>query len=179
MTAVVAPPLPEHAGRRARPAAPSPLLAVAALLVLALGVSAVLGFRILIVRSDSMAPAVRAGDVVITGVTRPGEVGVGDIVTFRDPSRSQALVTHRVVEAQRQGGRYAFVTKGDANTGKEQWSIDAGGSVGVLAFRIPRIGYGLAQATAPTVRATLLILSAVLLSVAAVRRIWGVPAKGG
>lgn len=161
--------------QRARQWTDTAALVVLSAAILSLLVFAALmasGHRILIVRSGSMAPAISTGDVVVTRMVDPTHVSVGDVVTFRDPSRSGELITHRVVKRRIEGAKVSFLTRGDANTGTEQWSVDEDGTVGKLAFRIPKVGYGLAWAGAPLARAVLLIAGAVLLAVAAIRRIW-------
>src|SRR5687767_8761046 len=86
------------------------LVVAAAALVLTL-VAFTDGLRPFVVRSGSMAPAIDTGDIVVTRPVTPDQLGSGDVVTFRDPSRSDALVTHRVVKVTQQGDRYSFVTK--------------------------------------------------------------------
>jgi signal peptidase len=140
---------------------------------LAVGLGMALGYRALIVRSGSMAPAIETGDMVVTRLVRPSAVSEGDVITFQDPSRDGELVTHRVVETGRQGGQISFVTKGDANTGQEEWSVDDHGTVGAMAFRIPKAGYVLAWLRTPAVRTSLVIGAALILSFLALRRIWG------
>ena len=63
--------------------------------------------------SDSMAPAIGAGDLyfVVEGAT----VGPGDVVTY-EATGPRGLVTHRVVGETTAG----FVTKGDANPSTDQ-----------------------------------------------------------
>ena len=119
-----------------------------------------------------MAPEIAAGDLLVTRLVRPIDVSVGDVVTFRDPSRNGELVTHRVVEALDEGARFSFVTRGDANTGVERWSVHAGGSVGLLALRIPSLGYALAWLHLPAVRAALLLGAAGILALVGLRRVW-------
>lgn len=148
------------------------LLISGAVVLLSVGAGALLGFRALVVRSGSMAPAIQAGDVVVTRLVRPSTVEPGDIVTFRDPSRHGDLVTHRVVQALSEGDRLAFVTRGDANTGEERWSITRDGTVGAAAFRLPGAGHLLAWLQMPAVRTSLLVGSALVLAALALRRIW-------
>ena len=148
------------------------LLGSAVLVLVALGALLASGHRVLIVRSGSMAPAIQTGDVVVTTMVGPSDVAVGDVVTFRDPSREGELVTHRVVKARVEGGSFRFQTRGDANTGSEQWSIEADGKLGRLWFTIPKAGYPLAWMGEPRIRAGFLIVGALLLGFATVRRIW-------
>jgi signal peptidase len=148
------------------------LLIAGAVIVLSVGVGAALGFRALVVRSGSMAPAIESGDVVITRLVRPSAVEPGDVVTFRDTTRQGELVTHRVVQVTREPDRVSFVTRGDANTGEERWSIDPHGTVGAAAFRVPGAGHLLAWLRMPFVRTALLVSSALALAALALRRIW-------
>ncbi|HEV8682132.1 MAG TPA: signal peptidase I [Actinomycetota bacterium] len=148
------------------------LLIAGAVILLSAGVGAALGFRALVVRSGSMAPAIESGDVVVTRLVRPTAAQPGDIVTFQDSSRQGDLVTHRVVEVRRESDRVSFVTRGDANTGEERWSIDSHGTIGATAFRVPAAGHVLAWLRTPTVRMSLLVSAALVLAVLALRRIW-------
>jgi signal peptidase len=148
------------------------VLAFVTLCLLSLIVLWATGFRALIVHSGSMAPTIEMGDVAVTRLTRPGSVAAGEVITFRDPSRSQVLVTHRVVSKQRSGDRYSFTTRGDTNNAIERWSIEADGTLGRLVFRVPNIGYGLWWVTAPPVRIALVAGAILILGGVAVRRIW-------
>lgn len=89
-----------------------------------------------------------------------------------DPSRQGELVTHRVVSVEEKQGKLAFVTKGDANTGTEQWAIEADGEIATVQFTIPKVGYWLSWSADPARRVALLLTACVLLAVAALRRIW-------
>ena len=66
---------------------------VALLAVGAVASAVVLGYRPLLVRSGSMAPAIHTGDVVLSRLVEAREISVGDVVTFRDPTRDQRLIT--------------------------------------------------------------------------------------
>lgn len=148
------------------------LLIAGAAILLSVGIGALLGFRALVVRSGSMAPAIQSGDVVVTRLVRPSVVRPGDVVTFRDPSRQGDLVTHRVVQVRPEGDVLAFVTRGDANTGEERWSIPRDGTIGAAAFRVPAAGRVLAWLRMPALRISLLLVSALALAALALRRIW-------
>lgn len=142
------------------------LLVVILATVMGLAFLAAGGFRILVVKSDSMAPALKAGDVVVSRMVHPEELAVGDVVTFRDPSRARHLLTHRVREVEVGENSYGFVTQGDANTGAERWELPTDGKLGVLELRIPRVGSAVAALTSPIAR--LILLALALLSLAGV-----------
>jgi signal peptidase len=129
-------------------------------------------FQVLIVRSGSMSPAIDTGDVIVTKEAHPGDVRVGDIITFRNPAKSEELLTHRVMSVTREGESFSFVTRGDRNTGEERWSIDDEGRIGLFKFRVRRLGYALAWVVAPRVRAALVAGAALVLGFAVLRRIW-------
>ncbi len=145
-------------------------LAITLLVVLAAGTLA--GYRPLIDHSDSMRPAVRAGDLLITHDQPASAIRVGDIVTFTDRALGSKLITHRVVALRGSGTRIAFMTRGDANSASESWSAARGASVGKLLVRVPAVGRGMAWMTAPWPRSILLGLAALVLSAALLRRIW-------
>ena len=164
--------LPERRTRRFLDSAASVACAAAVLVLIATAIATAAGFKLLIDRSDSMQPAIAAGDLIMTKRVRPIEVEAGAIVTFRDPSRGSELVTHRVLKKRHQGGRVAFVTRGDANTGVERWSIDADGTLGMLTWRIPKAGYAASWFRLPVVRFGFLALGTLLVGGVALRRIW-------
>lgn len=92
--------------------------------------------RLYIVRTNSMAPALQAGDAIV--LRPPGQMpAVGDIVTYE---KSGKVITHRVVEI-RDG---AAIVKGDANEGPDPWSVRPSEIRGIAAARIPYLGYFLA-----------------------------------
>ena len=126
----------------------------------------------MIVQSGSMAPTLRPGDAIVARTVSPDEVGVGDVVTFRDPSRQGMLVTHRVVERKREGAEFSFVTRGDANTGEEQWSIAENGKLGRLETRVPAIGRALRPLTGFAGASTAIAVTLALVAAAALRKIW-------
>jgi signal peptidase len=130
------------------------------------------GYRSFTVRSGSMTPAIETGDVVVTAPISPLDARVGDIVTFVDPEGTGKLFSHRVQSVQRQGSTVAFVTRGDANTSTEHWRVPADGSIGKVAYRIPKIGWALAWIDAGPVRLALIAIPALLLLWAALMRIW-------
>lgn len=145
-------------------------LALTLLVVLLLAMAA--GYTPLIDHSDSMRPALRAGDLLITHAEPAASIRPGEIVSFRDPALRGKLVTHRVVLARASGRRIDFLTRGDANSAPESWSAARGGSVGKLVLRIPEVGRAMAWMADPWTRTILLTLTALLLSTALLRRIW-------
>lgn len=138
-------------------------------------VGSMLGYRALTIRSGSMTPTVRVGDVVVDTSVSPLTVRPGQIVTFRDPAIGQQLVTHRVVSLRRVGKEVDFVTKGDANLVTEHWSVPVTGHLGRKVLVVPGLGRIVAALSAKTVRVIALVLSALLIGGLGLRRIWRQP----
>ena len=131
-----------------------------------------LGYRSFTMRSGSMTPAIETGDVVVTEPVSPLSARVGEIVTFLDPEGSGRLFSHRVQSIRATGGVVHFVTRGDANTSVERWSVPADGSVGRVAYTVPKLGYALVWTGTPEGRIALVAIPALLLCFSALARIW-------
>ena len=143
-----------------------------AVLALALIVPSFFGYGSLTVLSGSMMPTLHVGDVVVEHRVSPLSVRVGDIVTFRVPEHQSRLYTHRVVSIEADGADVSFVTKGDANTGVERWTVPASGTIGRVELRIPYLGYVTNRAGSRIGRFALLVVPALLLALVELRRIW-------
>lgn len=143
------------------------LACVLVLLAAGVGLRAA-GVAALVDRSDSMAPAIHAGDVLLTRQARADQVRARDIVTLRDPA-SNHLITHRAVSVSTTGGRTTIVTRGDANEGAERWVVPAGAPVRRLAARVPLAGHALLALASPALRLLLGALGVALLAAAVLR----------
>lgn len=97
----------------------------------------VLGLRPVVVTSGSMAPTIRAGDVVLYEPTAgDASLAPGTVVTFRDPTRGNRLVTHRVVRNEPDG----LVTRGDANPSDDGAPVPPSHLVGRGRLLVPYLG---------------------------------------
>lgn len=130
------------------------------------------GHRSYTVMSGSMEPAIETGDVVVNRPTSPRDARVGDVVTFKDPSRAGRLVTHRVLRRVNRGDQVAFVTRGDANTTTERWTVPAQGRIGRVVFDVPKAGFVMARLRQPTFLLLVIVLPAVVLAAFEIRAIW-------
>lgn len=124
------------------------------------------------VRSGSMTPAIRTGDVVVVRPIAPAEAAVGDIVTFKAPDGSGRLLVHRVRAISRSGDEFEVTTQGDANTTQEHWKVPADGTIGTVAYRIPMLGFAASWINSPPGQIGLIIVPAVLLALSFLIRIW-------
>ncbi len=147
---------------------------IGAALGIALAVTAPLafGFRSLTVLSGSMEPLLRTGDVVVVATIPPSRARVGDVVTFPDPENGDRLITHRVRYARATVEDVRFVTRGDANTGEERWSVPRDGTIGRVTYRVPKLGYVLHAVRSPAGRVALVAIPATLLAAYALSAIW-------
>jgi signal peptidase len=145
---------------------------LAAGFVAALVAPAAIGWRPLTVMSGSMSPHIHTGDVVVTRPLAAAEITPGDVVTFRDPLDAHRLITHRVRMVAIHGRVVDVVTRGDANTGVENWSVPVGGSVGRVVYRLPRLGYVLHPLAMPMAQLFFLGLPVLLWGLLTLRAIW-------
>lgn len=92
------------------------------------------GWQPFVVRSDSMAPSVRRGDVVLVDpAARPRR---GDVLTYRRPGSGP--VTHRLVGGDAAGG---YLTKGDANRQADPQPVAPDAVVGRVRVLVPLLGW--------------------------------------
>ncbi len=86
-----------------------------------------------VVLTDSMAPTIRAGDVIIlkSPTTR---IAPGMIVTY---SWNDKIITHRVMKVEGD----TIITKGDNSDQADPWIIPVSNVIGVAYFSIPYLGY--------------------------------------
>ena len=93
-----------------------------------------------IVLTGSMAPAISAGDIIITTpITRKAPM-VGDVIAYdakRFNGEKVAIFSHRIVGGDIKSG---FIVKGDANKSPDPQKPTGQDILGVVIFVIPVIG---------------------------------------
>lgn len=102
-----------------------------------------LGLSPMIVVTNSMDPAISAGDMVIVRRTEPELITVGDVISFYNPQNieKKGVITHRVIGIEeREDGSRLFTTKGDANNTPDPASVPEDRLVGVYKESIPYLG---------------------------------------
>jgi signal peptidase len=96
-------------------------LVLAATLAVAVGAGVVAllhaGTTAYAVKTGSMVPTYRPGDLVVDEPAPPGSLHVGDVITFQSGS---GLVTHRIHDITPAG---IIHTKGDANRTADVWDV--------------------------------------------------------
>jgi signal peptidase len=137
--------------------------------LLAATVPMAFGDRTFVVRSGSMTPAIRTGDVVAVRGIPAATARVGDIVTFDNHGK---FTSHRVRSIVARGNKLAFVTQGDANTGQERWQVATNGTIGRVVDRVPMLGFVVVQVRSTVGQLLLIVLPALALGLLVLRRIW-------
>lgn len=119
-------------------------------ILLALALIAVLaplaGFRLDVVQSGSMSPAMGVGDLAVASPVRPEDIGVGDTIIFRSRDGGM-LVCHRVIAVNESDG--TFQTKGDANEDPDLYPVRPQDVVARVGVSIPVLGYAVGFMKSP------------------------------
>ena len=140
-------------------------LAVAVFALLAVGPH-VLGYRTMTMLTGSMAPMIEPGDVTVVTPIAVADVTDGMVITYHQPIGDRSLVTHRVVEVQRDAaGAVTIRTKGDANEAIDPWTATLEGDT---AYRVravvPELGHLIQALRAPVLTQVLLYGAPALLA---------------
>lgn len=79
------------------------------------------GIRMFTVATGSMEPVYEVGDVLISKEISPEDIKIDDDIVYRGNKGSfdGKIVTHRVIDIQKDGENYKITTKGVANTEKD------------------------------------------------------------
>lgn len=127
-------------------------------------------YKILVVKSGSMEPAIHTGSVV---VTRPEiEYRAGEVITFKNKGDAKNSITHRIVKAEGQGTSAVYTTKGDANNADDIGKVPKSDVIGKVMFSVPYFGYAVDFAKKPLGFALLIIVPAGLIIIEEVLNIW-------
>ena len=110
------------------------IAAVIILVILLWGVK-LFGYSPYTVLSGSMEPKYHVGSVIYVTDVTPGELKVGDPLTF---TLGGNVITHEIIEIK--GGGSAFVTQGLTNNISDG-EIPASNIIGRPVFSIPYLGY--------------------------------------
>ena len=98
----------------------------------------IFGYTILNVLTGSMEPSIKPGDIAIVKLTDQESINIGDIITYRS---DESLVTHRVIDIQKESGTTLFITQGDANNTIDEEPVSPNQLIGSYVFKIPKLGY--------------------------------------
>ena len=127
------------------------------------GIAQARGDRLYVVMSDSMSPALRAGDAVLVRPVRSDQLRPGMVVTFR-AGGTGAVTTHRITELRTVDGSRYVQTKGDANAHPDPDLTPVAGVVAGLDVRWRGVGPWVVWAQSREGRLLLLGPALILLS---------------
>jgi signal peptidase len=138
-----------------------------------------LPYRTYAVLSGSMAPAIPVGSLVIDLPVAADQLHDGDVVSFHRPDAAGQMITHRIVQVDRQGaGNPALLrTKGDANNAPDPWTVSAGPDSWRVAAVVPGAGYVLGYLRSPLGQILTFVGPALLLGVMLLGDLWRRPSE--
>ena len=89
--------------------------------------------------SSSMSPSINRGDaVIIKKINKNTKLKVGDIIAYKE---DKITIVHRIHELQTYKNKEAYLTKGDANNGADNYIVPRDHVKGVIKLRVPFIAY--------------------------------------
>lgn len=93
----------------------------------------------LVIASNSMAPKIKKGDIVIIQDKDVNKIEKGEVIRYK---MDGYYVVHRVVMIrQDSNGKLEFITKGDNNESIDLFAVKENQVAGVVKFDIPYAGY--------------------------------------
>jgi signal peptidase len=127
-------------------------------------------YKVLVVLSGSMEPAIKTGSLVI--IKPVSDYKVGDIVTFGQFGETKSPITHRIIEVTTsENGTKLYTTKGDVNNGPDQNKISNKDIVGKALIDIPYLGYAVDFAKKPVGFALIILVPAAIIIIDEVKNI--------
>jgi signal peptidase len=120
-------------------------LAVIALLLIVSSFPITGNFRVLVVKSGSMQPALKTGSIVV--IKPAQQYKVGDIITYQ--YEPDLLITHRIYQIKKEKGQTAYIVKGDANNAPDPDEVNPKKVLGKVWFSLPYLGYAVDEAKKP------------------------------
>ena len=118
------------------------LILVASTAVLVIVLPAVVSGTPLTVLTNSMAPKLPPGTLVVIRPTPIDEIGIGDVLTYQIESGKPALISHRVVtRSMDTNGVTTFTTKGDNNSLADPEPVQEVQIKGTVWYSFPWLGY--------------------------------------
>jgi signal peptidase len=118
------------------------LILVAAMAILVVAIPAVVHGSALTVLTNSMAPKLPPGTLLVIKPTPIDDIHVGQVMTYQIKSGSPAVISHRVVQRSvSSNGVTTFITKGDNNSLPDPLPVQQLQVKGTLWYAIPYLGW--------------------------------------
>ena len=96
-------------------------------------------YKLMIVKSGSMTPAIKIGSIVV--IKPMDEYKIGDVISFGETTKIEAPTTHRIYDIKVTEGKVSYITKGDANNAPDRKEISQIEVIGKVLFSVPFVGY--------------------------------------
>jgi len=95
-------------------------------------------YRLMVVGSGSMTGSINQGDAVVyAAYTNKSTIEVGDIIIF---NKNNTDLIHRVIEIEKVNGEFHYITKGDVNQKADEGYVLSSQIEGIYKAKIPYIG---------------------------------------
>lgn len=127
-------------------------------------------FKVFVVQSGSMEPAIHTGALV--AIKPAADYKIGDIVTFGQITKIKAPTTHRINDIKVVDGQPVYITKGDANNAPDAKEISKSEIIGKVLFNVPYVGYAVDTAKKPFGFMLIIIVPAVIIIYDEIKKIW-------
>jgi len=115
-------------------------------------------YKLMIVQSGSMTPAIKMGSIVM--VKPADDYKIGDVITFGPMTKTKAPTSHRIYDIKVVDGQPVYITKGDANNAPDQREITKREIIGKVLFDVPYLGFAVEFAKKPLGFALIIIVPA-------------------
>lgn len=95
------------------------------------------GIRIFNIVTESMVPEYKVGDILISKSIDPSKIEIGDDVVYMGEvgSFQGKIITHRVIDIEKDGDNYKFHTKGIANEYEDPAVVTADQIYGTIIYK--------------------------------------------
>jgi signal peptidase len=127
-------------------------------------------YKVKIVMSGSMEPAIKTGSIVV--IKPESTYAVGDVITFGKDTKKDIPTSHRIIAMRTQEGQYVYQVKGDANKGVDMKEVIQEEVIGKVLFTAPYVGYLLDFAKKPIGFVLLIVVPAAVIVFDEVQTIW-------
>jgi len=127
-------------------------------------------YKIKVVLSGSMEPAIHTGSVVI--IKPEANYKIGDVITFGKDTKKDIPTTHRILDVRVEKGVYVYETKGDANKTSDAGETAGDMVIGKVLLSIPFLGFVLNFAKQPFGFAVIVVLPAIIIISDEIKKIW-------
>lgn len=106
-----------------------------------------------VVITGSMKPIIHIGSVALVQKIPTSDLKKGDIIAFDNPKNKYQVIIHRIVDVKptivSKISLPFFITKGDANSSKDDWEVVPGAVKGKYIVSVPYLGYVLSEVKKP------------------------------